>query len=84
LFKNHPVHTARSAGTNNNARIRVSQKMIDWADVVFVMESKHRDIIKKRFTIPDQPVSVLEITDDYQFGDPELIEILRISLTNYL
>jgi len=34
LFKNHPVHTARSAGTNNNARIRVNQKMIDWADVL--------------------------------------------------
>lgn len=58
--------------------------MIDWADVVFVMERKHRDIIKERFTIPGQPVIVLEIPDDYQFGDPELIEILRISLTNYL
>ena len=58
--------------------------MIDWADVVFAMERKHRDIIKERFTIPHQPVIVLEIPDDYQFGDPELIEILRISLTNYL
>ena len=58
--------------------------MIDWADVVFVMESKHRDIIKERFIIPDQPVIVLEIPDDYPFGDPELIEKLRISLTNYL
>lgn len=84
LFKNHPVHTARSAGINNNARIRVNQKMIDWTDVVFVMESKHRDIIKERFIIPHQPVIVLEIPDDYQFGDLELIEIYKISLTSYL
>jgi predicted protein tyrosine phosphatase len=58
--------------------------MIDWADVVFVMESKHRDIIKERFTIPDQPVSVLESPTTTSLETPKLIEILRISLTNYL
>ena len=84
LFKNHPVHIARSAGTNNNARIRVNQKMIDWADALFVMERRHRDIINERFIISDQPIIVLEIHDDYQFGDPELIEILKISLADYL
>ena len=84
LFKNHPIHNARSAGTNNNARIRVNQKMIDWADVLFVMERKHRDIVKERFAISDQPIVVLEIPDEYQFGDPVLIEILKISLADYL
>lgn len=84
LFKNHPNHIARSAGTNNNARIRVNQKMIDWADALFVMERKHRDIIKERFNISDQPLIVLEIPDDYQFGDPELIEILKGGLADYL
>ena len=84
LFKNHPIHTARSAGTNNNARIRVNQKMINWADVVFVMERKHSDIIGERFAISDQPVIVFEIPDDYRFCDPELVEILKISLANYL
>ena len=84
LFKNHPVHTACSAGTNNNARIRVNQKMIDWAHVLFVMKRKHRDIIRERFIISHQPVIVLEIPDDYQFGDAELIEMLKISLADYL
>lgn len=58
--------------------------MIDWADVLFVMERKHRDIVKERFAISDQPIVVLEIPDEYQFGDPVLIEILKISLANYL
>ena len=75
---------ARSAGTNNNARIRVNQKMIDWADVLFVMERKHRDIIRERFIISNQPVIVLEIPDDYRFEDPELIEILKTGLADYL
>ena len=84
LFKDHPIHVARSAGTSDKARIRVSQKMIDWADVIFVMERKHRDIIKQRFFITGQPFIVLEIEDNYQFGDAELIEILKFSLVGYL
>jgi predicted protein tyrosine phosphatase len=84
LFKGHPIHTARSAGTSDKARIKVNQKMIDWADVIFVMENKHRDIIRQRFQLADQPLIVLNIEDNYRFGDTKLVEILRISLTDYL
>jgi predicted protein tyrosine phosphatase len=84
LFKDHPVHTARSVGTSDKARIKVSQKIIDWADIIFVMESKHRDIVRQRFNFTDQTVIVLDIADDYQFGDAELIDILRLSLADYL
>lgn len=84
LFKDHPTHIAHSAGTSDKARIRVSQKMIDWADVIFVMEAKHRDIIRQRFDFADQTIIVLDIADDYQFGDTELIDILKVSLADYL
>jgi predicted protein tyrosine phosphatase len=84
LFKNHPVHTAYSAGTSDKARIRVSQKMIDRADVVFVMERKHKDLLKQRFNITDKQFIVLHIEDNYQFNDPELIEILKDLLKSYL
>ncbi|WP_426670013.1 low molecular weight protein tyrosine phosphatase family protein [Mucilaginibacter sp. McL0603] len=84
LFKDHPIHTARSAGTSDKARIKVSQKIIDWADVIFVMEGKHRDIIRQRFNFADQTIIVLDMADDYQFGDAELIDILKLSLADYL
>jgi predicted protein tyrosine phosphatase len=84
LFKDHPIHTSRSAGTSDKARIRINQKIIDWADMVFVMERKHLSIIKQRFSLSDQPIIVLEILDEYQFGDAELIEILKVSLADYL
>jgi predicted protein tyrosine phosphatase len=83
LFKNHPLHLARSAGTSDKARIRISQKMIDWADIIFVMERKHQNIIKKRFHLAVKPLIVLDIEDNYRFGDAELIEILTISLAEY-
>lgn len=84
LFKDDAIHQARSAGTSDKARIRVSQKLIDWADVIFVMERKHLGIIKHRFEFTHQTFVVLDIEDNYQFGDAELIEILKISLAEYL
>ena len=84
LFKNHPLHQARSAGTSDKARIKVSQKLIDWADVLFLMERKHLDIIKQRYTLNQQTVIVLDFEDNYQFNDPELIEILKVALSKYI
>ena len=84
LFKNHPLHHARSAGTSDKARVKVSQKLIDWADLSFVMEPKHKDIIKQRFDIGGKTLIVLDIEDHYQFGDPELIQLLKVCLSDYL
>ncbi len=84
LFKNHPVHNARSAGTSDKARIRANQKLIDWADVLFFMERKHLDIVKQRFQLDKQAIVVLDIEDKYQFNDPELVEILKVTLSEYL
>ncbi|RYZ91935.1 MAG: protein tyrosine phosphatase [Sphingobacteriaceae bacterium] len=84
LFKNHAVHTARSAGTSDKARIKANQKMIDWADVIFVMERRHKELLKQRFTTQGKQLEVLDIEDNYLFGDSELIGLLKDSLTEYL
>lgn len=86
LFKNHAVHQARSAGTSDKSRIGVNEKMIDWADVIFVMERRHQQILKQRFGISstNKLVVVLAIEDDYQFNDPELVGILKNALYEYL
>ncbi|HEY4323228.1 MAG TPA: protein tyrosine phosphatase [Mucilaginibacter sp.] len=86
LFKNQQVHQARAAGTSDKARIKVTQKLIDWADIVFVMERKHKELLNRRFpsVISDKQLIVLNIEDNYQYGDPELIAILREELGAYL
>ncbi len=60
--------------------------MIAWAHVIFVMERKHRQILKQLFPedIIGKHLVVLDIEDNYQFNDPELIDILKASLQNYL
>jgi predicted protein tyrosine phosphatase len=86
LFKSHPVHSARSGGTSNKARIKVNHKLIDWANIIFVMERKHRRILEQNFadSLANKPVIVLDIEDNYQFNDPELIDILKTALHDYL
>lgn len=84
LFKNSTVHNARSAGTSDRARIKVNQKLIDWADVIFAMERKHKILLKQRHIITGKQIEVLDIEDLYSYGDAELIEILRRALAGYL
>jgi predicted protein tyrosine phosphatase len=86
LFKNHPEHQARSAGTSDKARIKVNAKLIDWADFIFVMERKHHQLLRQRFPdlVNHKQIIILDIEDDYVYNDPELIEILKSCLQPYL
>jgi predicted protein tyrosine phosphatase len=84
LFKNHPIHQARSAGTSDNARIKVNQRLIDWADMIFLMEPKHKELLKQRFALTKKQLIVLDIEDNYRFGDAKLIMILKTALDDYL
>lgn len=82
LFKNHPTYNVRSAGTSSSARIRINEKLLDWADNVFVMEKKHREQIRKKFPsiYSSLQIITLDIPDDYQFMDEELIEVIKLSI----
>ena len=84
LFKEHPSQHARSAGTSDKARIKVNQKLVDWADIIFFMERKHKTIVADRFQLTGQKLITLDIEDHYQFNDPELIALLKVSLSEYL
>jgi predicted protein tyrosine phosphatase len=84
LFNNHPVHRARSAGTSDKARIKANQKLIDWADVIFVMERRHAELLKQRFILQASKMVILDIEDNYRFGDRELIAVFKAALSEYL
>jgi len=86
LWQNHPGVLARSAGTSPNARRTVSVKDLEWAEVIFVMEDKHKSRLMTdyRHIIEYKPLHVLDIPDEYQFMDAELVEILRESVTAIL
>ncbi|MGF1704652.1 low molecular weight protein tyrosine phosphatase family protein [Enterovibrio baiacu] len=68
-----------SAGISHDADVRVSAEDIDWADIIFVMESVHRNKLKKKFgaLLKYKKVISLNIPDDFEYMDPQLIEILQ-------
>ncbi len=82
IYRKKALLNTRSAGTSSKARHHVSHNDIKWADVVIVMESKH-----KQRLLADHPeamkyrdVHVLDIEDNYKFMDPELIDELRTAI----
>lgn len=86
IYKNDPdIHT-KSAGTEPSARIKLTAGIIKWANVIFVMEKKHRQRIQENF--PEESHSkkiiVLNIADEYQFMDEELISEIRAGVEPYL
>lgn len=59
--------------------------MLDWADLVFVMEHKHQNRIESKFKIDynNTEFLVLDIPDEYQYMDNDLIEILNLLVKPY-
>ncbi|MFY7910238.1 MAG: low molecular weight protein tyrosine phosphatase family protein [Emticicia sp.] len=86
IFKNNQEHQAKSAGTEPSARIKITEKLINWADIIFVMEKKHKERIKQRFAtvVDEKEVIVLDIPDEYQFMDEELVDLIKLSVSPYL
>jgi len=86
IFHGVNDYDVRSAGTEQGARIKVTNGHIGWADLIFVMEKKHMRRLQERFsdTLSDKKVICLNIPDDYQFMDSELIEILISTISEHI
>ncbi|WP_410220090.1 low molecular weight protein tyrosine phosphatase family protein [Pedobacter sp.] len=86
IYKNKQNHQVKSAGTEPSSKNKVSAKLIIWADIIFVMEKKHRQRLQDRFPneMTDKEVVILEIEDEYQYMDEELVEMIKLSVDPYL
>ncbi|MBS1690317.1 MAG: protein tyrosine phosphatase [Bacteroidetes bacterium] len=86
IFKNNDEHMARSAGTENSARIRINESMIGWADIIFVMEKKHKLRLIEKYAelLEGKNIVILDIEDNYQYMDPELVAMLKEAVMPYL
>ena len=86
LYQNFPGYVAKSAGTEPGSRQRVTEGLLGWADHIFVMETKHRDYLRAKFPdgIAGKRVICLRIPDDYTYNDPNLIDLLKASLSTHI
>ena len=79
------VETA-SAGVSRDAETAVCADLIEWADLICVMEPRHRSKLNRAFgrQLRGKRVLCLDIPDDYGFMDPELIGVLLRRLSGIL
>lgn len=79
IFKDVTAWEVRSAGTEEGARIKVTAGHLGWADVIVVMEKRHKERLRQKFSeaLAGKPCVCLFIRDDYGFMDAALITILR-------
>jgi len=86
IFAHKQGFHVSSAGTNSKARVKVTAGMIGWADVIVVMEKKHRNYLQVHFKdlLAEKDLHVLHIPDEYPFMDEQLIELLEEKMMSIL
>lgn len=76
----------RSAGIGPDALVRINERMLEWADWIFVMEERHRRGLQQMF--PGHPaldrVYCLEIPDEFAFLDPQLVDLLKARVAHHI
>jgi predicted protein tyrosine phosphatase len=83
ILKNTEGLETRSAGTLPLSPHVVSKELIEWANIVFVMEEDHKDAILQISPEAKNKIVVLGIPDRYLRNDPRLVEMLKDRLSPY-
>ena len=86
VFADYPGVDTASAGLNNHAEAPVGGELLEWADLIFVMERTHRNKLSRRFQqyLRGAKIITLDIPDDYAFMDPALVRLLKIKVSRHL
>ena len=86
VFSNREDIEVSSAGTNNDAENPLTSELVDWADVIVVMERTHRGKVQRNFrkALNGKPVICLDIPDVYAFMDPDLVHLLETRMRRHL
>jgi predicted protein tyrosine phosphatase len=86
VFADWPGIETSSAGTNHDAENPLTAELVDWADIIFVMEQTHRRklLAKFRRSLKSQKVICLDIPDDFEFMDAGLVRLLHARVEPHL
>jgi predicted protein tyrosine phosphatase len=85
IFKNDSRFNIRSVGLSPRSSRQISDKDINWSDLIFVMEQGYGARILGAYRHLDiPPIENLHIDDDYEYLDDILIELLRDRINSTL
>ena len=86
VFAQWPGVETASCGTNAAAETPASAELLQWADIIFVMEQPHRRKLQQRFraAVGGKRIICLGIPDDYDYMQEELVCLLRKRVAEFL
>ena len=86
LFKDFESYEVKSAGTEPGARVAVTPDLIAWADLIFVMEQRHIQRLRRQFksALSGKRLICLQIPDRHGGMSLELIKVLKERLSPYV
>jgi predicted protein tyrosine phosphatase len=86
VFESWPGVEVASAGLDSRVANPITPELLEWADVIFVMEQIHRVKLSRqhRQHLKAKRIICLDIPDRYDFMDPMLVEILKIRVPRHL
>jgi predicted protein tyrosine phosphatase len=78
IFAEYPGLEVDSVGVDRDADNPIGIEAIQWADLILVMEKTHRRKIQNKFqtVLRHKRLVCLDIPDNYEYMQPELVEIL--------
>lgn len=86
MYEGFPGYSVKSAGTEKGARIRVTEGHIGWADIIFVMEKRHTEILRMKFheELVGKKLVCLHIGDEFGFMSGDLQKLLKTRLSEHI
>ena len=86
MFSGSQLYDVKSRGVGREARIRLTERDIRWADVIFVMEKNHKNRILQEYgeAAVGKEIVCLFIDDIYEPMETALISELREKLAPHL
>ena len=90
LFSEKPGYEVRSAGISMLSKMPVTRELVEWADMIFVMDEARegqKTALLKNFPMIaglEEKIVVLNIPDKYLFGSQELVRIIEKKMKRYI
>ncbi len=86
VFSQFDGINAIGCGTNSDSETPLSGDLVEWADVILVMEKAHKVKVSKKYRelLQHKRVVCLDIPDNYQYMQAELVELLKRRVPKYV
>ena len=73
-------YNTRSCGCRDYALIQIDNVLIEWADIIIFADNEHKAVVDQTQCLSGKDVYILDIPDNYGYGDPELVKIIETKL----